>query len=89
MESQHNPHFVRDINGQIICSATLGFDPSCCKRCHMRFHHDDRFYCLGAPYHCLVHVECIAFFDYKQGWPHKHPFSSFASQPMGDKPPSP
>ncbi len=28
---------------------------------------------LPKPYHCLLHVECVNFFNFNQQWPHPFP----------------
>ncbi len=44
-----------------------------CAQCGKRPKGSQFMLALPKPYHCLLHEECIAFFDFSGAWPHRLP----------------
>lgn len=44
---------------------------------------------LGFPYMCLLHRECLNFFDFSNRWPHDRPAFMYQADPVGRRNSSP
>lgn len=38
------------------------------------------FYCLGSPYHAVLHRWCAPYFHYGGDWPHEQPYEYYLSK---------
>jgi hypothetical protein len=48
-----------------------------CAHCKTNLGKERLVFCVGEPFHCIMHKECAPFFDYDTGWPHKKPMSAY------------
>lgn len=67
-------------DGTPYCYYLTAMQPNC-GRCGQPPTAGRPIHCLGAPYHCLVHTQCLPLFDYEDSvWPHPHPFVSYTKR---------
>jgi hypothetical protein len=48
-----------------------------CPRCGLPFKSDTIVASIGYPYHMVLHLACVPFYDFSTKWPHPNPYSYY------------